>query len=96
MKTAAATAATVAAGSGARDSSTCDAVPIVTTTAVNSAARTALSWVPDMSIAVGQCGTGAGKRFLKKYCATAPSPTRNASVAERVRDDPGNGSATIR
>jgi hypothetical protein len=38
-------------GSGARDSSTCDAVLSVTTHAVNSAARTALRWVPDMSIA---------------------------------------------
>lgn len=50
-KTAPAITATVVSGSGTWDSSTCDAVLSVTTSAVNSAARTALSWVPDMSIA---------------------------------------------
>ncbi|CAM5511806.1 hypothetical protein SGLAM104S_08248 [Streptomyces glaucescens] len=51
----AAIAATVPRGSGTRDSSTCDAVLSVTTIAVNSAARTALIWVPDMSIAWRVC-----------------------------------------
>ncbi|GGV39890.1 hypothetical protein GCM10010277_27920 [Streptomyces longisporoflavus] len=50
-KTAAAITATVGSGSGARESSTCDAAESVTTSAVKSAARTALGWVPDMSIA---------------------------------------------
>ncbi|BFO20706.1 hypothetical protein SHKM778_70940 [Streptomyces sp. KM77-8] len=49
--TAAAITATVFSGSGTPDSTTCDAALSVTTTAVNSAARTALSWVPDMSMA---------------------------------------------
>ncbi|GAA2263472.1 hypothetical protein GCM10010368_33780 [Streptomyces roseiscleroticus] len=43
-------AATVGSGSGTPDSRTCDAVLSVTTSAVNSAARTALTGVPDMSI----------------------------------------------
>ncbi|GGT79800.1 hypothetical protein GCM10010256_44070 [Streptomyces coeruleorubidus] len=63
-----ATAATVPIGSGTRDSSTCDAVLSVTTTAVNSAARTALSWIPDMSIAKGESVTGACKGPLKDAC----------------------------
>lgn len=66
--TAAVTAATVLTGSGARDSRTCDAVLSVTTTAVNSAARTALSWIPDMSIVKGESVMGAGKGPLKDAC----------------------------
>ncbi|GGU79421.1 hypothetical protein GCM10010260_10030 [Streptomyces filipinensis] len=65
------TASTLVTGSGARDSSTCDAVLSVTTTAVNSAARTALSWAPDMSIAKEESVTYAVKGPLKGACGCA-------------------------
>lgn len=53
-KTAPASSATAVTGRGTRESSTWDAEESVTTSAVNSAARTALICVPDTSIA-GEC-----------------------------------------
>ncbi len=55
-KTTPASSAIDASGSGTRESSTWDADESVTTSAVNSAARTALTGVPDTSIAA-ECAT---------------------------------------
>ncbi|GAA2467798.1 hypothetical protein GCM10010388_70210 [Streptomyces mauvecolor] len=62
--TAPAAAATSVSGSGTRESSTWDAAESVTTSAVKSAARAALSCVPDMSIA-GECAMSGCQPCLK-------------------------------